>query len=85
MKTLDTTQDMTARAYWVNRAANHKRKTAQYSDSAREIFLTLDALMVQWRKHTDKDEPTARHAVQDALEAVRAARATLPTFNRGQR
>ena len=56
----------------------------QYSDSAREMFLGLDTLLQQWRKHNGGGGEHA-HAIQDTLEAIRAARATLPTFDRGQR
>ena len=52
-----------------------------YSASAREIFLTLDALLVQWRTHAKSSDPEVLHGVQDTLEAIRKARLGMPTFN----
>jgi hypothetical protein len=53
-----------------------------YSASAREIFLTLDALLVQWRTHAKSSDPEVLHGVQDTLEAIRKARLGMPTFNK---
>jgi hypothetical protein len=59
----------------------HNSIDREYSASAREIFLTLDALLVQWRNHANLVDMEIHYGVQDTLEAIRKARLGMPTFN----
>ena len=78
---VETNQGICAMTDMIEISKRHNSIERGYSASAREIFLTMDALLVQWRNHANLVDMEIHYGVQDTLEAIRKARLGMPTFN----